>query len=400
MIEIGFGIILAFMASLCFGGLFAWSWTLYRWWNRLPIYSPEMRLPATWGFAEVLLCVGIYVILTASIGLVLALAGVDLRVQPAAAVETVASSVEPASKAETTTPETTAEPVQPTESPSEPENTEPENTEPENTEPENTEPENTEPVDRSRDMQKLGAVITIDGAARLLTIVAVMLLLFFFDKKIISRFGWVPRRHDIALGVVASCMLLPPLFALQALLTRLVPYEHPVLEIINEHPAPWLLVAMAFTTIVVAPLAEEFFFRGLLQGWLQRIAAPLPAPATNVTDSSPSTSIEGTPASSVPAERGMAERGMAEPLEMNQPIGGAHVAAWPTWPVFLSSLLFALVHLGHGAAPIALFFLALGLGWLYRLTGRLWASITVHVVLNMISTLMTILAALADSNGA
>ena len=58
------------------------------------------------------------------------------------------------------------------------------------------------------------------------------------------------------------------------------------------------------------------------------------------------------------------------------------------WPIFVSSLCFALVHWGQGLAPIPLFVLALGLGYLFRQTGSLIACITVHFLLNFYSMLV------------
>ncbi len=52
------------------------------------------------------------------------------------------------------------------------------------------------------------------------------------------------------------------------------------------------------------------------------------------------------------------------------------------WPVYVTSALFALMHFGQGAAPIPLFFLSLGLGFLYQRTGRLFPAIVVHMLLN------------------
>jgi membrane protease YdiL (CAAX protease family) len=43
------------------------------------------------------------------------------------------------------------------------------------------------------------------------------------------------------------------------------------------------------------------------------------------------------------------------------------------------------MHLGQGAAPIPLFFFSLGVGYLYRQTGRLWPCIIVHFLLNAFS---------------
>ena len=47
-----------------------------------------------------------------------------------------------------------------------------------------------------------------------------------------------------------------------------------------------------------------------------------------------------------------------------------------------TSGLFAVLHYGQGAAHYPLFFLALGLGYLYRQTGNLIAPIMVHMILN------------------
>src|SRR5690606_35129689 len=48
------------------------------------------------------------------------------------------------------------------------------------------------------------------------------------------------------------------------------------------------------------------------------------------------------------------------------------------WPIVITSLVFAVMHWGQGLAPIPLFFLSLGLGYLYRQTGSLVPSIVVH----------------------
>jgi membrane protease YdiL (CAAX protease family) len=50
--------------------------------------------------------------------------------------------------------------------------------------------------------------------------------------------------------------------------------------------------------------------------------------------------------------------------------------------ILTSSALFALMHVSHGAAPIPLFVLALGLGFVYARTGRVLPCIVIHVWLN------------------
>jgi membrane protease YdiL (CAAX protease family) len=63
-------------------------------------------------------------------------------------------------------------------------------------------------------------------------------------------------------------------------------------------------------------------------------------------------------------------------------------------PILISSLFFALMHLGHGAAPVPLFFYALALGYLYNRTHRIAPSIVAHLALNSTSMAMLFLAPL------
>ncbi len=55
------------------------------------------------------------------------------------------------------------------------------------------------------------------------------------------------------------------------------------------------------------------------------------------------------------------------------------------WPVAVSALIFALLHLSHGPDWVPLFVLALGLGYVYRQTHRILPGIVVHFLLNACS---------------
>ena len=48
----------------------------------------------------------------------------------------------------------------------------------------------------------------------------------------------------------------------------------------------------------------------------------------------------------------------------------------------ISSAVFALIHVGQGAAPIPLFLFAIGLGFVFRYTGSLIPCIALHFMLN------------------
>jgi membrane protease YdiL (CAAX protease family) len=140
---------------------------------------------------------------------------------------------------------------------------------------------------------------------------------------------------DVRLGAVAFVMIGPPVYGLQLLLVKSLafPTKHPLVTALRDHPDAALVAAVVFAAVVVAPVVEEYFFRVLLQGWLERLVRPQCS-------------------------------GLA---------------------VLASAAAFAAVHRGHGPDPIPLFFLAVGLGYLYRQTHRLLPSVVVHLLLNACS---------------
>ena len=117
------------------------------------------------------------------------------------------------------------------------------------------------------------------------------------------------------------------------------------MELITNQPDGWLIAVSAVSAIVVAPLAEEYLFRGLLQGSLERLADSLD-------------------------RRAETTEGCRRP---------------PWWPIGVSAIFFSLMHLSHGPDWIPLLVLSLGLGYLYRQTHRLLPCIVVHFLLNLVS---------------
>jgi membrane protease YdiL (CAAX protease family) len=141
-------------------------------------------------------------------------------------------------------------------------------------------------------------------------------------------------------------------------LTRFFPSQHPLIELVLAKPEARFLAACGFTAVVVAPLAEEFQFRVLIQGWLQTAARPgIPSESWLVGLPSPE------------LEPRLAEQRLAEPPRH--------------WPAIATAALFALAHATHGPDPIPLFFFAWGIGWLYRGTSRVLPGIVVHFLLNL-----------------
>jgi len=87
---------------------------------------------------------------------------------------------------------------------------------------------------------------------------------------------------DAVLALLTLVAITPPLLVLAGLLERIVHYHHPLLDYLAEHRDPGSLAIAAVSAVIAAPLAEEFFFRRLLQGWLERRMPRLAVPAAAV----------------------------------------------------------------------------------------------------------------------
>jgi membrane protease YdiL (CAAX protease family) len=143
--------------------------------------------------------------------------------------------------------------------------------------------------------------------------------------------GHVAADGRLALGGLA--LVLAPLLALASALHQLVPYEHSVVEFLTNRRDPWAVGLVIAAAVVAAPLAEELFFRRILQGWLE---ARLPE------------------------------------------ADGANAIA-------ISAAAFALAHQGQGLAYVPLFPLGLVLGFIARRTGSIVPCIMLHALFNAVS---------------
>ena len=174
--------------------------------------------------------------------------------------------------------------------------------------------------------------------------------------------------QDVAIGLAAFVLLAPPVYALQMLLVQWFPSEHPLIKLLQERPDPIFLGISAFAAVIVAPVAEEYFFRVLVQGWLHKL---------HCSGGAITSWIRIPPRSDDPGMAGESETGEEQTL--------TDPASMGTWPIVASAGLFAVLHASHGPDPIPLFVLALGLGYLYRQTHRILPCILVHLLLNLCS---------------
>lgn len=219
-------------------------------------------------------------------------------------------------------------------------------------------------------VETLTAVAVALAVANIVVLICMVVQMGLTQRRFLNRSGLWPGLSDIRLGVIASLFILPPVLWLATLLEKMIPYEHSVFNLIQKNPVPSVFWAMAFSAIAVAPLFEEFMFRMLLQGGGERVMRR-------------SRKLSGREALT-DAELASLEHVSAE-----------EISSWSWWPIVISSLTFSMLHLGQGAAPIALFFFSIGLGYIYRQTGRLWPCITVHLILNTVSLTGFILQVIA-----
>jgi membrane protease YdiL (CAAX protease family) len=161
--------------------------------------------------------------------------------------------------------------------------------------------------------------------------------------------GWGQRslRADISLGLAGMLAAAAPVYMLQFVMFHLFPIRHPIIDALEGNGNTMVFGMAILVTVVAAPVVEEVVFRLVLQGWLEACEPPW-------------------------------RRRMPQ------------LRRWRRGrlPIVISSTVFAAVHISAGPAPIALFFLALVLGYQYQRTHRLLPSIVTHAAFNATSIIM------------
>jgi membrane protease YdiL (CAAX protease family) len=173
--------------------------------------------------------------------------------------------------------------------------------------------------------------------------VAWLLMVFFFWQH---QIGWrealgfrgpqLPRALLLAIPVVI--ILLPVALGLQqvsaVVLTKLgwQPEEQLAVTLLTGTKSWWMRVYLGAFAVVLAPVAEEFIFRGMLYPFVKQLG-------------------------------------------------------WPRLAWFGVSFAFALVH-DDAATFVPLFVLALALTWLYEKTDNLLAPITAHSLFNAVNLVL------------
>lgn len=147
-----------------------------------------------------------------------------------------------------------------------------------------------------------------------------------------------PRPAEgLKLAVATWVIIVPPLLAVAAVLDNfVVSYRHPVIDFLAADRSGNAVVLVLLSAVVAAPIAEEFFFRRVLQGWLE----------TRLGDRA----------------------------------------------VPVSAVAFGLAHVGHGLGWVPLIGFGLATGYLARQRGSVLPCIVVHALFNAVSVGLLLLA--------
>jgi len=147
-------------------------------------------------------------------------------------------------------------------------------------------------------------------------------------------------REGLRLACVTWVVIVPPLLTLAAFLDQFVePYSHPIIDFLQADRSVWAIGLVIGAAVVAAPIAEEFFFRRILQGWLE--------------------------------------------------------VKFGDWAVIVSALCFGLAHLGDGLGWIPLIGFGLAAGYLARRRGTILPSIVLHALFNGLSVILLVASELA-----
>jgi membrane protease YdiL (CAAX protease family) len=207
----------------------------------------------------------------------------------------------------------------------------------------------------------------------LLKFVALALVVTFLRVDLaasIADLGFQIRKvkNDLILGLSTFIAVAPVIYLLQFILkwsyNQFADEEaaHPIEKLLQDNGSANVIFWAVFAAVIAAPIVEEFLFRVILQGWLEK--------AFYRTRLQVDAQLAG----------GAAGEDVAMATQ------AAPTFIWQ--PIILSSITFALLHAGHGPDPVPLFLLAMVLGYLYTKTHRILPGIVVHMALNGLSMLI------------
>jgi membrane protease YdiL (CAAX protease family) len=198
---------------------------------------------------------------------------------------------------------------------------------------------------------------------------------------------WV---EDIAAACLLWLVLVPLVFGVDIVATwcfkswlEVKPSEHVLIQLALGQPTQGELIAVITIAVVAAPIVEELLFRGMLQNWLA--AQPWGG------------AIAFAASGGLAIVFGWKDSGFWPLAFVLLTAPGYYYLSGVSWrwlprpdatrAVYGTSLLFAVFHSSVWPSPIALFILALGLGFLAYRTQSLLGPILLHSLFNGVTAI-------------
>ena len=225
--------------------------------------------------------------------------------------------------------------------------------------------------------------LLIDSGSKLVTVAVSLGIIRLRSGFSLATLGITTHRltYDLRLGACTFLLVAPLALLVQVVTTLFHESSHPLAEILKQEPDAGFILMGTFSAVITAPIAEEYAFRGLLQGLFERFSVGKYTASDPILGMSLKPNVDVEDNAPEPTESEIAAKKNFQP---------------PLWPVIASSILFALVHYNHGPDWIALIVFALGLGYVTRCTGRLLPAITAHMMLNTWSIIMLVLKLVSE----
>lgn len=210
-----------------------------------------------------------------------------------------------------------------------------------------------------------------------------------------GRLGWDWRAlglsskgvfRDVGIGAWVLFLMLPPIFIINVVtsLASGVEYNHPIIDAIKTYP--WLVGVVAFQAVIVAPIAEEFLFRGLLIGWFE--SAHFGRTANAVFFGWKPEAAQTDLKAVEPVYSGGRDDKLSPYSAPVNPSAGLEAAGHyspPWWPAVLSGVLFGLAHFSYGVSWVPLIVFGIIMGRVYQIRQSLVMCIAVHMLFNGIN---------------
>jgi membrane protease YdiL (CAAX protease family) len=231
-------------------------------------------------------------------------------------------------------------------------------------------------------------------------LLTIPVLLRLTSRARLPDLGLVRRNlaQQIFVGTVAFFLVSPFVYVLNALAVLIwKPESHPLEKMVRNELSMGIAELAVLSAVILAPATEELIFRGVIQRWLYRILHPQPdgeivieprpaSPETLYqvnndteleTTQEPLTDLATRPVEAAPSAPPGPIRDLATRLGRLQ-----------IQPIVMTSLLFAAVHYPQWPAPLGIFVLSLGLGYVAQQSGSLIAAMVMHSLFNGLGTLL------------